>query len=115
MWTRQLAGNAHKLIAAVAAISFTALPCIAQEQQYDGDILLGSCLPPEDPYPFEPPEDPELRQLINEEYQQYIRDAEDYINCLRQEHGLAIKKTREVLNRYVELFGQEAALQSTGQ
>ncbi|WP_254682217.1 hypothetical protein [Phaeobacter inhibens] len=109
-----MAGRSRNLIAAIAAIIITALPSFAHEQPYEGDILLGSCLPPEDPYPFEPPEDPELRAMINEEYQQYIRDAEDYINCLRQEHGLAIRKTNEILNRYVELFGREAALRSTG-
>ncbi|WP_415147000.1 hypothetical protein [Limimaricola cinnabarinus] len=32
-----------------------------------------ACLPPEEPYPFEPPQDDlELRQLVNEQYEAYV-------------------------------------------
>lgn len=35
------------------------------------------CLPPQEPYPYEPPRnDPELRQMIDEEYQAYVDDIE---------------------------------------
>ncbi|MEM7709718.1 MAG: hypothetical protein AAF264_02990 [Pseudomonadota bacterium] len=44
------------------------------------------CLPPEEPFAYAPPEDdPELRDLIDKQYQDYIRGTEDYLNCLNQE------------------------------
>lgn len=76
-------------------------------------MLLGGCLPPEDPYMFDVPDDPELRQMINEDYQTFIRAAEEYINCLEAEQRRAFDKTNAILKRYLQSFGSDAALQST--
>ena len=49
-----------------------------------------ACLPPEESYPYEPPrDDPELRAIINEQYETYVLEVEEYINCLRREADLA--------------------------
>lgn len=81
---------------------------------HEGDgILLGGCLPPEEPYQFELPDDPELRRMINEDYQKFILEAEDYMNCLQAEHQRAFNKTNAILQRYIAYFGDDAALQST--
>ena len=33
-----------------------------------------ACIPPEEPYPFEPGGlDPELRQIVNDQYEEYVR------------------------------------------
>lgn len=86
---------------------------MAQTQFEGEDLLLGGCIPPEDPYQFELPDDPELRQMINQDYQIFIRAAEDYINCLQDEQRRAFKKTNAVLQRYLDYFGNDAALQLT--
>ena len=64
----------------------------AQTLHEGDDILLGGCLPPEEPYQFELPDDPELRQMINEDYQTFILQAEDYMNCLQAEQQRTFKK-----------------------
>ncbi|OWJ69481.1 hypothetical protein CDV52_15845 [Haematobacter missouriensis] len=69
------------------------------------------CLPPEQPYPYEPPtDDPELREIVRDQYQIYIEEAEGYMNCLQSEIGRAQTETREVLNRWVQYFGPEARM-----
>ena len=70
-----------------------------------------ACLPPEEPYPYEPPRDePELRALINEQYEAYVLDVEAYLICLRGESDRASREAREVIARWVRHFGDEAAL-----
>ena len=70
-----------------------------------------ACLPPEEPYPYEPPaNDPELRAIINEQYQAYVLEVEDYINCLRDEADQASVQAREVIERWVRYFGDEAVV-----
>ncbi|MBM9595100.1 hypothetical protein [Roseitranquillus sediminis] len=70
-----------------------------------------ACLPPEEPYPYEPPrDDPELRAIINEQYETYVLEVEDYINCLRDEADLASIQAREVVERWVRWFGEDAAV-----
>ena len=70
------------------------------------------CLPPEEPYPFEPPaDDPELRALIDEQYQAYILGTETYLNCLNDEAIHVRTKFRTILNRYLQFFGDEAGIQ----
>ena len=45
-----------------------------------------ACIPPEETYPFEPGDlDPELRQIVNDQYEEYVRKIEDHINCLEAE------------------------------
>ena len=41
------------------------------------------CFPPEQPYAYEPPtDDPELREIVRDQYQTYIEESEAYLNCL---------------------------------
>lgn len=70
-------------------------------------------MPPEDPYMFDPPDDPELRQMINEDFQTFIRAAENYMNCLQAEQRRTFNKTNAILKLYLKHFGGDAALQST--
>ena len=70
------------------------------------------CLPPEAPFAYAPPkDDPELRALIDEEYQVYIRDTETYLNCLNAESMRARTEFDVVLKRYVQFFGIEAGVE----
>lgn len=69
------------------------------------------CLPPEEPFAYEPPkDDPELRVLIDEQYQDYIRGTESYLNCLNAESARVRDEFQLILNRYLRYFGNEAAL-----
>lgn len=69
------------------------------------------CLPPLEPYPYEPPrDDPELRQMIDEEYQAYIDDIEAYMRCLQDESSRAMTEAREVLQRWTKYYGQDAGM-----
>ena len=70
-----------------------------------------ACLPPEEPYPYEPlRDDSELRAIIAEQYEAYVYEAEAYLNCLRGESDRASREAREVIARWVRHFGEEAAL-----
>ncbi len=70
-----------------------------------------ACLPPEEPYPYEPPcDDPELRAIIAEQYEAYVPEVEAYLNCLCGESDRASREAREVIARWVRHFGEEAAL-----
>lgn len=69
------------------------------------------CLPPEEPFPYEPPnDDPELRALINEQYQDYVREVEAYLNCLNREGARAREEAQAVIERWVRYYGDAAAL-----
>lgn len=68
-------------------------------------------MPPEQPYAYAPPtDDPELRELVRDQYQTYIEDSESYLNCLHSEIGRAHAETREVLDRWVQHFGSDARM-----
>ncbi len=69
------------------------------------------CLPPEKPFAYAPPEgDPELRDLIDQQYQDYIDGTEDYLNCLNDEAMRARTEFQVIFNRYVEYFGDGAGI-----
>jgi hypothetical protein len=71
------------------------------------------CLPPEVPFAYEPPkDDPELRAMIDEDYQTYVRDAETYLNCLNAEAMRIRTEFDGVMRRYVLYFGSDAAMKS---
>ena len=72
-----------------------------------------ACIPPEEPYPFEPGDlDPELRPIVNDQYEEYVRKIGDHINCLEVERAEAMRSAQdqEVVQRWVRYFGEEAAL-----
>ena len=70
-----------------------------------------ACIPPEEPYPFEPSDlDDELRQIVNEQYEDYVRKIEGYINCLETERVEAMQSAQKVVERWVSYFGNDAAL-----
>ena len=69
------------------------------------------CLPPEEPFAYAPPkDDPELRALIDEQYQDYITDTERYLNCLNDEAVRARAAYYAVFERYIQYFGVEAGV-----
>ena len=73
---------------------------VATAQTSDFSDMPFGCLPPIEPYPYEPPrDDPELMEIVNEEYQTFLRDSEDYLNCLEQERARAFQRTNEILER----------------
>ena len=70
------------------------------------------CLPPEEPFAYEPPaDDPELRALIDEQYQDYILSTESYLNCLNAETVRARAVFETVMERYLRYFGDEAGVE----
>lgn len=72
------------------------------------------CLPPEEPFAYEPPtDDPELRDLIDEQYQDYIRGTETYLNCLNAESTRVRSEFQEILNRYLRYYGDKPASSTT--
>ncbi len=85
---------------AIVALALSAPCAVAQ-----------GCLPPEPPYAYAPPtDDPELREIVRDQYQTYIEDSEGYLNCLQSEIGRAQAETRDVLNRWVQYFGADAKI-----
>lgn len=94
-----------------AIVAFTATVAVSQTNSFSH--MPFGCLPPMEPYPYEPPrDDPELMAIVDEEYQTFLRDSEDYLNCLEQERARAFQRTNEILQRYVELFGEDARLRT---
>ena len=65
-------------------------------------------IPPED---FRPPEnDPDLRAFLSSEYESYILEMQDYLNCLGGEHESASQEINQVLARWILYYGRDAAL-----
>ena len=58
-----------------------------------------------------PKDDPELRALIDEQYQDYITGTESYLNCLNDEAVRARAAYYEVFERYIRYFGVEAGVE----
>lgn len=87
--------------ALLGAITTTA--CLAQE-------VCDRPIPPEDLVP--PRSDPEFRDFLNAEYQDYLGAAESYINCLGREHQSVFEEMRAVLERWTQYFGNDAVLGS---
>ena len=92
------------------ALSIALLMCLPAPLA--SETPLGTCLPPEEQFAFEPPRnDPELFKMVRGDYQTYLTGLEDYIRCLDAERTRAIRAGHAVLARYVEYFGDEATLQ----
>lgn len=90
---------------------FTATILVAGLVMVEPGAAQEFCLRPEEPFPFEPPrDDPELYAFINEEYQTYIVAMQDYLNCLGEEQAQASRETKEVLDRWISYFGDDAVL-----
>lgn len=71
-----------------------------------------SCLPPEEPYPYEPPDDPKLRDLVNQQYAEYMEQVEDYLNCLQLEYRRAFEEAKLKSQQWRQYFGDDAAITS---
>ncbi len=70
-----------------------------------------ACIPLGEPYPYEPSDlGAELRQIVNEQYEDYVSGIEDYINCLETERVDAMQTADQVVQRWVRYFGDNAAL-----
>ena len=70
-----------------------------------------ACLPPEEPYPYPPPDDdPALREFINDEYGRYVLAIERYIECLDHERDRAFAESKGVTERWIRYFGTDAAI-----
>lgn len=78
-----------------------AAPAAAQE----------ACLRPIPPEAIRPPQnDPEFRAFLNSEYEIYLLEMQEYLNCLGREHESATKETNEVMARWLLWFGDDAAI-----
>lgn len=85
------------------AVTLALAPAVAAAQV--------ACIPPEEPYPYEPSElDDELRGIVNEQYEDYVRKIEVYINCLEAERVEAMQAAQQVVQRWVRYFGDDAVL-----
>ncbi len=74
-----------------------------------------ACLRPIPPEAIPPPQDdPEFRAFLNEEYQAYLLDMQDYLNCLGREHDSATKEVNEIMARWMLWFGEDAKIRSDG-
>ena len=72
-----------------------------------------ACLRPVPPEAVRPPEDDaEFREFLNEEYQSYLLDMQDYLNCLGREHESATKEVNEIMARWMLWFGKDARIRS---
>lgn len=69
-----------------------------------------ACLAPEEPYPYDPPADPKLRALVNEQYGEYMEQVEDYLNCMQIETARAHHEARLIMDRWIRYFGDEAGI-----
>jgi hypothetical protein len=65
-------------------------------------------IPPEDLVP--PRDDPEFRDFLNSEYEDYLGAAESYINCLGREHQSTFEEMRVILDRWTRYFGDDARI-----
>lgn len=68
-------------------------------------------IPPEDLVP--PRDDPEFRDFLNSEYEEYLGAAEEYINCLGREHQSTFEEMRGILERWTRYFGDDAKMRTT--
>lgn len=70
-----------------------------------------ACLRPVPPEAVRPPEgDAEFRQFLNQEYQAYLVQMQEYLNCLGREHESATKEVREIMARWILWFGDDAKI-----
>ena len=69
-------------------------------------------VPPEAVHP--PRDDPEFRDFLNEEYQTYLLEMQDYLNCLGREHESARKEINEIMARWMLWFGDDAKIHLDG-
>ena len=58
-----------------------------------------------------PGDDPELRALIDEQYQDYITGSESYLNCLNDEAVRARDAYDKVSEGYIRYFGVEGGVE----
>ena len=70
-----------------------------------------ACLRPVPPEAVRPPEDDaEFRAFLNEEYQSYLLQMQEYLNCLGREHESATKEVNEIMARWILWFGDDARI-----
>lgn len=70
-----------------------------------------ACLRPIPPEAIKPPQDdPDFRAFLNQEYEVYLLEMQDYLNCLGREHESATKETNAVMARWLLWFGDDAAI-----
>lgn len=63
------------------------------------------CLRPLRPLELRPGDDAEMRALIEDDYQRYYGEMQDYLNCLRREYADASQEVRSVTEEWQEHFG----------
>lgn len=71
---------------------------------FDG---MGSCLPPEQPFPYKLNKSDPLYDTARNEHQRYLEDMEDYINCLDRERVDALNELTTSFNLFRENFGKD--------
>lgn len=57
-----------------------------------------------------PADEREFRDLLNQEYQVYLLQIQDYLNCLGREHESATKEVNEIMARWMLWFGDDARI-----
>lgn len=67
----------------------------------------GSCLPPEEPYPFKLAKSDPLYEASRDEHQAYLENMESYINCLDLERRNAIHMLGASFDLFRQNFGAD--------
>ena len=82
----------------VILIAALILPPVAQSAEV--------CLRPVPPAELLPEDDADFRDLIQEDFQRYYAEMQDFLNCLQREEADAAAEIREVTDRWVAYFGE---------
>ena len=57
-----------------------------------------------------PADNREFRDFLNQEYQAYLLQIQDYLNCLGREHESATKEVNEIMARWMLWFRDDARI-----
>lgn len=73
------------------------------------------CLRPPEPVAFhvDKTSEPELYEILNDEYRTYLADMEAYLNCLREEFRNSRTALNLTLEEWREIFGEDAYLEQS--
>ncbi|MGB7336893.1 MAG: hypothetical protein WBD01_13995 [Salaquimonas sp.] len=97
-------GIVVSLLAFSVLNSFSVIKAFAQS--YVGNNA-GSCLSPEEPYPFKLAKSDPLYEASRDEHQAYLENLESYINCLDLERRNAIHMLGASFDLFRQNFGAD--------
>ncbi|MFK5980795.1 MAG: hypothetical protein QM488_18125 [Rhizobiaceae bacterium] len=69
---------------------------------------LGTCLVPEEPYPYRLQKMDPLYEIAREEHQTYLEGMEFYIRCIDSERSDAVEQLKHSFQQFLQNFGKDA-------